>query len=60
MTGAGMPGMGAGGGGQPAAQPVAQAESPADFTEQVRSRLVTSESQTIKSGGKDERDGDCG
>jgi len=35
MTGAGMPGMGAGGGGQPAAQPVAQAESPADFTEQV-------------------------
>ena len=40
MTGAGMPGMGAGGGGQPAAQPVAQAESPADFTEQVRSRDI--------------------
>ena len=51
--------MGAGGGGQPAAQPVAQAESPADFTEQVRSRLAISESQTTKSGGKDERDGDC-
>ena len=42
MTGAGMPGMGAGGGGQPAAQPVAQAESPADFTEQVRSRQFLS------------------
>merc|ERR1711978_503482 len=35
MTGAGMPGMGAGDGGQLVAQPVAQSESPADFTEQV-------------------------
>ena len=59
MTGAGMPGMGTAGGGQPAAQPVAQAESPADFTEQARGRPAISESQTTKSGGKDERDGDC-
>ena len=33
MAGTGMPGMGAGG--QPAAAPLAQAESAADFTEQV-------------------------
>ena len=69
-----MPGMGAGG--QPAAAPLAQAESAADFTEQVSCHnTVDLTSSAVKQknfnvselficfaikGGKNEGDGYCG
>ena len=64
MTGAGMPGMGAS---QPgivppaAAAPLAQAETAADFTEQVIFCNLTSavEYDFATKGGENERDGYC-
>ena len=62
MTGAGMPGMGASqpGIGQPtAAAPLAQAETAADFSEQVICRSLTSavEYHSAMKGGENEGDG---
>ena len=64
MTGAGMPGMGASqpGIGQPtAAAPLAQAETAADFTEQVLCHNLTSavEYDFATKGGENEGDGYC-
>ena len=59
MAGAGMPGMGAG---QPAAAaPLAQAESAADFNEQVICRKIShlTEYEIAIKGGKNEGDGHC-
>ena len=64
MTGAGLPGMGASqpGIGQPAAVPLAQAESAADFSEQVICHNLTSavEYNFAMKGGENEGDGYCG
>ena len=52
-----MPGMGAG---QPAAAaPLAQAESAADFNEQVICRKISELHQIAIKGGKNEGDGHC-
>ena len=63
MTGAGMPGMGASQPGivPPAAAPLAQAETAADFTEQVLCHNLTSavEYDFATKGGENERDGYC-
>ena len=57
MAGAGMPGMGAG---QPAAAaPLAQAESAADFNEQVICLKIYDLYQIAIKGGKNEGDGHC-